>query len=251
MLDSAAYFFPDPRPGGWGPLLALVGVAVLVGVARTLPKESVELKLKAIDTIVSIRFGNIFDFKQILAIPVNEFFDSELGDHVSHRSLHGQLISSVFSGVSQSFNSIVDEDLRDVQSKIVCRPSGRGKQYAIGVTPMINIGTNEQRRFLLPAVCRTDLKTLKASCDVPTLWTALVGLWAAVRNRAGGDPVAVPLIGGGLAGLGLPPSQLLHLIVLSLVVTSRQTHIASPITIVLPPDRFDDFELAALKEQWS
>jgi hypothetical protein len=226
----------------------MLGVALAIGLWRTIPRSTVRLHLKAIDTKITVGFGDLFESPGVKVVPVNEFFDSDLGDHVAHRSLHGQLISRLFSGHPASFNALVDAELANVPHDVVSRASGRQKRYFIGTTPMITAG---EQPFLLLALCHTDLGTLKASCDVPTLWMALSGLWAAVRNRAGGRPVVVPLIGGGLAGIGLPPSQLLQIIVLSLVTASRQSNLVSPITIVLPQDRFDEIDLAVLDHHWS
>lgn len=226
----------------------MVIVGILWGIYQTFPRQSILLRIKPINTTIEVTFGDLFRSQACKVISVNEFFDSDLGDHVSKRSLHGQFITRYFSGHPASFNALVEAELQGIPNEDVARRSGRTKRYPIGTTPVIQVG-NE--RFFLPAVTHTNLTTLKAYCDVSTLWQALSGLWSAVRNRAGGAPVAVPLIGGGLAGIGLPPSQILYLIVLSIVSASRESHLASPVHIVLPHVLFDEIDLESLEDHWS
>jgi hypothetical protein len=163
---------------------------------------------KSIDTAIEVEFGDLFEAHGPKVIPVNEFFDSELGDPVLPHSLHGQLIGRLLGGHPASIDALVEEELKGQAHEQVTRTKGKEKRYPIGTNPILKVG---DERFFLLALCHTDLATLKASCDVPTLWKALTGLWSEGRTRAGGAPVSVPLIAGGLAGIGLPPSQLLQL----------------------------------------
>lgn len=247
ILESASFLIADLKPRGWLTFSTMVAVSIIIGICRVLPKRSVTIWIKSIDTRINARFGDLFSQEGMKVIPVNEYFDSELGDHVSPRSIHGQLIAQYFSGHPASFDALVDSDLTSTTVEHVDRTTGRQNRYSIGTTAMISTGGD---RFLLLALCLTDLTTLKASCDVPQLWNALSGLWPAVRNRAGGAPISIPLIGGGLSGIGLPPSLLAQLIILSIVNANRANHIGSAITLVLPYDRFDEIELDILLDHW-
>jgi len=248
IVESVSYLLPAPRPEGLGVFSVMIVVGICWGAYRVLPQKHVELRIKSIDTTIEVKFGDIFESEGLKAIPVNEFFDSDLGNHVASLSIHGQLIERFFSGHSESFDKLVENELDGKPYESVKRKSGRERRYSVGTTPVIDV---KNERFLLPALCYTDLGTLKASCDVPTLWKALTGLWSTARNRANGDTVSVPLIGGGLAGIGLPPSQLLQLILLSIVTASRERHITSVIHIVLPWKCFEEIDLKALSNHWS
>src|SRR5918995_1711611 len=203
---------------------------------------------KSIDTAIEVEFGDLFEAHGPKVIPVNEFFDSELGDPVLPHSLHGQLIGRLLGGHPASIDALVEEELKGQAHEQVTRTKGKEKRYPIGTNPILKVG---DERFFLLALCHTDLATLKASCDVPTLWKALTGLWSEGRTRAGGAPVSVPLIAGGLAGIGLPPSQLLQLILLSIVIASRERYITSVIHIVLPWKCFGEIDLEPINELWS
>jgi Domain of unknown function (DUF6430) len=247
-LEPSSFLFPTLKPEGGKPFAAMLSFAVAFGVFRSFPKQATKLRIKSINTTIEVSFGDLFHSQSSKIISVNEFFDSELGDHVSERSVHGQFIRRYFSGHPASFNELVDAELRGMPNDEVSRTTGRTKRYPIGTTAVIRVGSEQ---FFLTAVTHTDLVTLKSACDTPTLWRALSGLWSAIRNRAGGAPVAMPLIGGGLAGIGLAPQALLHLIVMSIVDASRERHIASPIHIVLPYSLFDEIDLESLENLWS
>ena len=181
-------------------------------------------------------------------IPVNEFFDSKLGEPVSRQSIHGLFISRCFGGHGASLDTLVDESLKNTPFDDVQRPEGRQKRYPIGTTAVVPV--NEDRYFLV-ALSKTDLNTLKASADIPELWMALVGLWKQVRISAGGHPVATPLLGGGLSGVGLPGTQLLQLMLLSIVNETKKRKITNDIRITLADDSFDEIDLEVIKNNWA
>jgi hypothetical protein len=248
ILESLSFLFSWLRPEGLGAFLPMAGVGLCVSAVRELPPLQTKLRNSSIDAMVTVKFGDLFDSQGYKVVPVNEFFDSQIGDHVSPLSIHGQLIERFFGGQAEPFEVLVDSSLQGEKFRSFTRANGREKCYPIGTTPKVRIGDEV---FFLLALTHTDLLTLKASCDVPTLWEALMGLWRSVRNGAGGAPVAVPLIGGGLASIGLPPSQLLQLILLSITSASKESPIGSPIHIVLSEKYFEEIDLQGLNEYWS
>ncbi len=191
-------------------------------------------------------FDDLFKVQGIKVIPVNEFFDSELGKLVSENSLHGQLLVRYFQRDSQQFELTVDDALKNVvPTDTVTRSIGREKLYPIGTTALVAAANY---RFLLVANCHTDLKENKASSDIPTLWKAMDHLWEAIRNESHGDPVNVPLLGGGRAATGVAAGQLLQLLLLSLVTSKVQ--IGCKINVVLYEGDFETIDLRAIAAQW-
>jgi hypothetical protein len=250
LLDPALALLPalPNKLAGPGHYLLLFALSFPIGVWRAMLPGRVRFKIKNTNTLLDISFGDLFKAPGCKVIPVNEYFDSELGDHVSARSLHGQLLRDYFGGHPASFNERVDEDLKTQASEEVSRPTGRSRRYPIGTTAVVPA---RDQRFLLVAFCKTDLETLKAFADVPDLWAALSGLWRKARICAGGDTVSVPLIGGGLSGLGLPSSQLLQLLLISIVRENKREHIANEIQVILPDACLDEIDLRPIKDEWS
>lgn len=232
VIESVSAFEDKLKPTGAVAYGVLILLSVAVGSWRAWPARRVEIRIPTSDSSIAIEFGDIFSKDGCIAIQVNEFFDSLLGEHVSPHSLHGLFIRDVLGGLSASFDALVTSALTNVPYEAVSRPNGNPKRYQIGTTASIDVNS---KRFLLFAFAKTDIATLKASATVHEFWDALSGLWEAVRVRSNGNPVFVPLLGTGLSGVGLPERQLLELLILSFVYHTKKNKITKQVTVVLHP----------------
>lgn len=243
LVESFGAFFPEIKPDGILQYSFLVLPSVAFGIWRARPVSRVELTVPNSDTVLCIEFGDIWKKRGCIAIQVNEFFDSLLGNHVSPNSLHGQFIRDVLRSQSSNFDSYVTRALSNVPFEEVARTSGNIKRYKIGTTAAIDIGPE---RYLLFAFTKTDITTLKASASVHELWDALAGLWAAITIHSNGDPVSMPLVGGGLSGVGLPARNLLQLLMTSFSYYTKKQKITGRLTIVLPKAMAKEIDLQEL-----
>ena len=202
-IESISAFFVSLKPAGWVEYGTLLGLAAIGGVWHAWPTRRIELAIPASDSSFEVRFGNIFERDGLVVIPVNEYFDGDLGDHVSETSLHGQFISQVLGGQSRTFYAVTGDALTNVapEQAGINRPSGRSDRYAIGTVARVDLLNH---RYLLAVLSRTDLSSLKAHASVHDLWTCLGGVWKGIREFSSGKPVNIPLIGSGLSGVGLP-----------------------------------------------
>ena len=247
LIESASYFFPDIKLQGIGCYLILVFVGVLIACIRAYQHRSISLKIGHSNTTVTVLFGDLFDRKGHLAIPVNEFFDSELGLPVSAKSLHGIVINKFFGGHPASFDQLVTTDLATTLGQDIQRAGGKSRRYPIGTTASIKTNSHQ---FLLFALSTTDLGTFKASATVPDLVKAFEGLCARARVVLGGEKLIVPLVGSGLSSIGLPANQLLQLILIVLVNETKKSQFALDIEVVIHTDRFDEVDLRLIENIW-
>lgn len=79
---------------------------------------------------------------------------------------------------------------------------------------------------------------------------ALEGLWNKIRIEGNGVDVNLPLVGNGLSRIGLPPSQLLQLTLISLLKATKERELSSTVRIVLTEDVFDKIDLEIIKNNW-
>lgn len=247
LIESASYFFPDIKLQGIRCYLGLVFVGILIACIRAYQHRSIRLKIGHSNTTVTVLFGDLFNREGHLAIPVNEFFDSELGLPVSPKSLHGIVINTFFGGHPASFDQLVTADLANKLGQDIRRVGGKSRRYPIGTTASIRTNSHQ---FLLFALCTTDLVTFKASATVPDLVQALEGLCARARVVLGGEKLIVPLVGSGLSGIGLPANQLLQLILLVLVNETKKNQFALDVEVVIHADRFDEVDLLLIENLW-
>jgi Domain of unknown function (DUF6430) len=166
VIESLSYFLPQIKLQGAKDYLGLIATAVLVALIRIYQPRAIEFQIKHSNTMVKVYFGNIFSAGGYIAIPVNEFFDSELGSAVSAKSLHGIVISDHFGGHPAGFDHSVAKDLTELSTQQVFRPFGKQQKYPIGTTA--HVKTNSHN-FLLFALSRTDISTLKAKADIADL----------------------------------------------------------------------------------
>ena len=248
ILVSFDFFFEGSKPEGacWYAVIVLVSVAT--GLSRCWPRQRVTLQIPGSDSSIEIKFGDIFEGAGIAVIPVNEYFDGSLGDHVSKNSLHGTFIKDVLGGQSNAFVDLTRNALASVSAEEVTRKSGKGKKYPIGTVAPVDIN---QKRFLLTALSRTDLKTLKASATVHELWDCLAGIWQGVRNFSNGNCVKIPLLGSGLSGVGLPPKHLIEIILTSFLYYTKKEKIADKVSLVLPSRLKGEIDLETIKRSWT
>lgn len=97
----------------------------------------------------------------------------------------------------------------------------------------------------------TDPATLKSSAGVPTMWGALAGLWRCVRANSIGHSVSLPPVGAGQIQRWYEPRHLMLLILLSMLIATRDGEVCKRINIVLHSDLFEKFDLQAIKSDWS
>lgn len=244
IIESLSAFKDSLKPTGLLAYSVLIFLSLAVGIWQAWPSRRIEIRIPNSDSSVAIEFGDIFSKQGCIAIQVNEFFDSLLGDHVSTNSLHGQFIRNVLGGQSASFDTLVTAALAGIPHVVIQRPNGNPKRYEIGTTASIDVNA---KRYLLFAFAKTDISTLKAYATVHEFWDALSGLWETARVRSNGDPIYVPLIGAGLSGVGLPERQLLELLILSFVYHTKKTKITKQATIVLHPSLRRIIDLKSIK----
>ena len=227
---------------------AMIMASIVVGLWKCRPRRHVEFKIPGSDSSIRIEFGDIFQNGKVIVIPVNEYFDGLLGDHVSENSLHGQFIKNVLGGQARAFYDLTSEDLQTVSSEEVHRESGRCSKYPIGTVARADVN---DKRFLLAALSRTDVASLKASATLHELWDCLAGIWQGVRDFSNGNSVKIPLLGSGLSGVGLPAKNLIEVIVTSFLYYTKKQKIADRVTLVLPQTLEPEIDLITIKRSWT
>lgn len=238
----------DIKPTGYNYfyLLSYFIISIVIGIISVRPKKSIKFDLKNTNTKVEIEFGDLFQSEGNIIIPVNEYFDTELGKPVSMNSLHGKFIFNILGTHISAFDEAVETQLKNLEIEVVNRPLGKKKKFELGTTITIK---HQNKLFFLFAMCNSD-NDCKASCSLSLLMKALHGLWGKVRLESNGYTVSIPLIGNGLSGVGLPPTQLLEIILISLLYYAKEKDLSTTIKVVLLKDMFEKIDLSLIKNNW-
>ena len=246
-MASITSFYPSLPLQGHSKYFVFVGVSIMIGIARVYQPRQISIKVNTSDTTLNIYYGDIFKQKGYTAISANEFFDSELGEPVSENSLHGMVIKQYFGGHPESFDKAISTDIKEIPFEVVQRDRGNTKKYPIGTTAFIEAN---ERKFLLFALSHTNIQTFKASSNLSTMIKAIHGLFERARNCTGGEKLNIPLIGSGISGVGLPGTQLLQLIVLTIIDETKKQQICMEIDLVIHESRFEEIDLETIRRQW-
>ncbi len=221
-------------------------LSLIIGIISIWPRKKVSFKLHNTNTSVVIEFGDLFKSDGHRVIAVNEYFDSEIGDLVSIKSVHGLFVRKTLGGHKNILDDAVTAQLANTNSTDVIRPKGKTKKFELGTTITID---HDNTTYFLFALANSD-NHYKATCSPELMLKALNGLWEKIRNKGNGYDVNIPLVGGGLSGIGLPSSQLLQLILISLLQYTKKKDINATIRVVLLEDVFDSVDLQLIRYNW-
>jgi hypothetical protein len=233
------------RNNGWA-ILGYLLVSIAVAIISVWPKRSLSFRFANTTTYVNIEYGDLFSKTDNIVISANEYFDSEIGRPVSTASVHGAFIQNVLGGHRNIMDQEVSSQLQGQHIEYRTRPHGKHYRYEIGTTVTID---HNQKKFFLFAMSASD-DQCKALSDPAMMMTGLNGLWNKVRIEGGGHPVHIPLVGNGRSGVGLPPTQLLELILISILKSVKEKDLSTTINIVLQEGVFNEIDLDLVKYNW-
>lgn len=203
-------------------------------------EEILRHELPGLRTAVAIVGGDLFDQHDAnLVIGFSDTFDVATDDDfvISRTSLQGQLAERLFAGSARDLDRELRRGLRTVDPVSIerARDKPRGKRVRYPIGTVVAIPLDGRRVFATAYSCLgNDLVARSAPED---LRRSLDRVWEAASRYGMLKPLAVPLVGSGLARLvRLDRGQLLALIVESFVDASRRLPAMTPeLRIVLLP----------------
>jgi hypothetical protein len=227
--------------------LFFIPPSLLIAFIKTYPKNNIRIELKNTNTTVNIKFGDIFNQTGVIAIAVNEYFDSEIGKPVSDKSMHGYFIKNVLGGKKEIFDDAINETLNDQLFINSMRNLGKSKKFPIGTTASLDFGDN---KYLMFALSKTN-ENFEAYTNPSLLLEALDGLFTKARSECNGHDLFLPLIGTGLSRSGIPPKYIIELILISILKSTKQNEITGNINIIIENAKFDQIDLNGIKRKWN
>jgi hypothetical protein len=228
-------------------LIPFVILSIIIAIVRVYPKINVSIPLKNTNTIVNLKFGDLFDEDGVIAIPVNEYFDSKIGKPVSENSLHGHLIANILGGKRKIFDDAVEKSLSNIEFIENKREFGKSKKYPIGTTAHLDFGG---KKYLLFALSKTNDR-YEAYTTLSLLIDSLSGLLKTARTECNGEMLNIPLIGTGLSRSGIPPKRIIELILISILQATKQGDVTREINIVFRSSFFDELDIDEIKRNWA
>lgn len=147
-----------------------------------------------------VEFGNLFDKKDQIVIPVNDAFDTLADDHViATGSVHGQFITHVIGRNVEYLDQMIERELAKIPAagEYGEEKTGKKRFYPLGTTITVSAAG---KTFYLTALTHFEGNTVKP--DLPGYYRALFTLIDYLNSQTAGKTVYLPLMGSGLARLG-------------------------------------------------
>ncbi|MFJ9634060.1 macro domain-containing protein [Streptomyces sp. NPDC091280] len=204
--------------------------------------------------VVLVR-GDLFEQTDCnLVVGFTDTFDTETDQDIviSRDSVQSQLVERLFGGRRRLLDEKLKAGLRTVRAvgteSVRAKPRGRRVRYPVGTTVAVPV---DGRRVFAVAYSRLGNDLVARSGD-EDLRSGLDHLWASVAVHGLFRPVAVPLIGSGLARVtDLDRSQLVALIVDSFMAACRRYPALTPeLRIVVRPQDLASTDLSPVERRF-
>ncbi|MFJ9245413.1 macro domain-containing protein [Streptomyces sp. NPDC101776] len=204
--------------------------------------------------VVLVR-GDLFEQTDCnLVVGFTDTFDTETEQDIviSRDSVQSQLVERLFGGRRRLLDEKLKAGLRTVRAvgteSARAKPRGRRVRYPVGTTIAVPV---DGRRIFAVAYSRLGNDLVARSGD-EDLRAGLDNLWASVAVHGLFRPVAVPLIGSGLARVtDLDRSQLVGLIVDSFIAACRRYPALTPeLRVVVRPEDLASTDLSPVERRF-
>jgi hypothetical protein len=246
VAGLVAAFFPNALTdaGAFWALL-VVAVAVGFGIWQSWPRPIGREYAKPNTAIRLIR-GDLLAETGHIVVGACDTFDTQTPNVISRQSVQGQVLERIYGGDLARLDLDLDAALADETPVGNVQKEGKNERYSIGTVAALPQGP---RRILFLAYTEmNDHNEAHGTSD--GIWRSMISLWAAVSRYCNGEPVAIPVLGGGQARISqiLPAQDSIRFIAFSFMLASRRERVCDELRIVVRPsdyEKLDRLELQA------
>lgn len=218
-------------------------IALLVAVIMVLLLQGKKLEhseyLGGKDTIISLKIADILDIKDsAIVIPTNTTFDTIMDrSFISEKSIQGKFqikfYGADFSALDAAIKQSLDECFPDCFEILTDRKRTNTKRYKIGTVAKI---THHGQHYYFLAVADVSKSGKTENVTMENMTKALVGLWEYLSKEGHTEPIIVPVIGTGRAGLSDGTFEdVVHETIFSFVTKSQDEFVSRKMTICIYP----------------
>lgn len=215
--------------------------AISVGLALLLRKEKSEKTayLGARDITISLKMANLLNIKEsAIVIPTNTTFDTTMnGDFISAHSVQGKFQQKIygvdFSTLDTAIKTSLDECYPNCYEILSDRTKTNKNRYEIGTVAKI---THKGQHYYFLAVADVSKTGKPQNVTMQNMTKALVGLWEYLAREGHTEPITIPVIGTGRAGLCDGTFEdVVHETVFSFATKSQDEFVSKKMTICIYP----------------
>ena len=221
-------------------ILAIIGINLSISLYTIRKKKKLSINLTKL-VKANIYYGDLFQNKGIVVIPVNEYFDTIVDEKIiSSNTLHGYFVKQFFTGNDKELKQQITKSLSTVLplEKNNTRKQGNKNKYPLGTVAQVK---KEGRISYLVALTRFN-ENNRAEVKKSEYQRVLCDLFDYIEQYSQGTQVSIPLIGGGHSGVDLSKQKLLEFLLFSIALNDKLTLI-NGINVVLHKSIENDIDL--------
>jgi Domain of unknown function (DUF6430) len=249
IVPATVHYF-----SGGAKFVVLILISLGVGIYRSAIPNRISIKYG--NSSITVLFGDLFSFNGFQTIPVSRyFFETKIVPTSLQHKLINMFVQSRESceGLTM-YNDLLSAKLQGIMYDDIYRDATRmqEKYYPLGTTVTLELGCNI---YMLFSLTETELKghIPKDNCNLARMWVALGKFWEEARVHGRGNSVNIPLIGSGVSGVKLKPTQLLevNLLAIANAIEEDGKITTEEIRVVLHPKYMEDIDLRDFQNIWN
>ncbi len=217
----------------WIVIILIFFICLFYSFAQIAIKKEIKIRI-AENFQVCVKQGDLFEQKGVIVIPVNDYFDTHVGDGIiDPKSVHGQFINNLFSNRITELDAKLSKSLKaqGVQGKPVSpRVNGKSVKYPLGVCADVMDGGN---RYVCVVTTEFDKNNI-AKLTRDKLSIVIKGLFEHLECVCGSDSVNMPVIGAGNARLNRSSERILHYMIDYFDFSLSESKILGGVNVIIP-----------------
>ena len=218
----------------------VIGIILIVclcyAIAQVRRQKQIKIRISE-NFKLTVKEGNLFDQKGVIVIPVNDYFDTHVGDGIiDPKSVHGQFIHNLFRDRIKELDDKISESLQtqNIQGKEVeQRINGKSVKYSLGDCADVMDGGN---RYVCVVTTEFDADNI-ARLTRDKLSTVVYGLFNHIELVAGRDSVNMPVIGAGNARLNRDAERILHYLIDLFDFSLSEKRLLGGVNVIIPSSK--------------
>lgn len=245
LIEAADLILDVRPPDHLVTAISIIGICLAFTTFRVWPRPLQE-NYQSPNISIKILEGDLFEQNCHIVVGTCDTFDTSTPNIISLKSLQARAADRLYGGDL----AVLDLDLSAALSTkpIVGTIAKKGKTDKYGIGSIAALRNNSHLAYFL-AYCEMN-EDNNAHSSPDWIWKSLEMLWTEVRKSSNGEPIALPVIGGGQSKVSqiLPAQDSIRLTILSYVFASRAQKVCSELRIIVPKaeyERLDRLELQA------
>jgi hypothetical protein len=234
FISPATYFFDAALFKKWYYYVFLLFFVLIISSISYFSISKIEHKIKSLDCQIEVVFDDILSLKRrTIVIPVNDVFDTELGETISLNSVQGQFTQKIFDNDVAKLDQTIENELRYYNGERIVdstKKYGKNVRYPIGT--IIKVGNNPKYILLVSARMEAEKKKAR-KITIDELWENLSSLWEFNKSFNSIDDICLPVIGTGFGRINSNIINVAKMIIVSFYSKSREEKIANKLTLVI------------------